>query len=32
VSVTVEGYPHKSNDDELRAERITIGDKTVELR
>jgi Family of unknown function (DUF6152) len=32
VSATVEGYPHKSNDDELRAERITIGDKTVELR
>ena len=32
LSATVEGYPHKSNDDELRAERITIGDKTVELR
>ena len=32
ATATVEGYPHKSNADELRAERITIGDKTVELR
>jgi hypothetical protein len=32
ATVTVEGYPHKSNEDELRAERITVGDKTVELR
>ena len=29
---TVYGYPHRSKGDELRAERITIGDKTVELR
>ncbi len=28
----VEGYPHRKNAGELRAERITIGDKTVELR
>ncbi|MFP2927257.1 DUF6152 family protein [Pyxidicoccus sp. 3LG] len=30
--VTVEGYPHRTTQDELRAERITVGDKTVELR
>ncbi|HEX8604207.1 MAG TPA: DUF6152 family protein [Pseudoduganella sp.] len=29
---TVVGYPHRSKADELRAERITIKDKTVELR
>lgn len=29
---TVEGYQSKSEPDELRAERITVGDKTVELR
>ena len=29
---TVEGYPHLKNDGELRAERITIDGKTVELR
>jgi hypothetical protein len=28
----VYGYPHRSVSDEMRAERITIGDKTVELR
>ena len=28
----VYGYPHRSKGDELRAERITIGGKTVELR
>lgn len=29
---TVVGYPHKKEKDEMRAERITIGDKTTELR
>jgi hypothetical protein len=29
---TVVGYPHRSNPTELRAERITIKDKTTELR
>jgi hypothetical protein len=29
---TVEGYPHLKTDGELRAERITIAGKTVELR
>ncbi len=28
----VVGYPHRQQADEMRAERITIGDKTVELR
>jgi hypothetical protein len=32
ATATVEGYPHRSNKGELRAERITIGSKTVELR
>ncbi len=31
-TVTVEGYPNKSKPDEMRAERITSGGKTVELR
>ena len=31
-TATVEGYPHRTNKGELRAERITIGGKTVELR
>lgn len=31
-TVTVYGYPHRREADELRAERITAGDKTVELR
>jgi hypothetical protein len=30
--VTVAGYPHRTDPDEMRAERITVGDKTVELR
>jgi hypothetical protein len=30
--VTVEGYINRSQPDELRAERITAGSKTVELR
>ncbi|HVL77531.1 MAG TPA: DUF6152 family protein [Noviherbaspirillum sp.] len=29
---TVHGYPNRSKEDELRAEHITIGDKTVALR
>jgi hypothetical protein len=29
---SVLGYPHRSKGDELRAERITIDDKTTELR
>ena len=28
----VYGYPHRTKTDEMRAERITIGDKTTELR
>lgn len=32
AKVSVTGYAHKTKPDELRAERITIGDKTVELR
>jgi hypothetical protein len=31
-SVSVEGYANRSKPDELRAERITAGGKTVELR
>jgi hypothetical protein len=30
--VTVVGYPHRSDANEMRAERITVGGKTVELR
>jgi Family of unknown function (DUF6152) len=32
MTVAVEGYAHKTEASELRAERITVGDKTVELR
>jgi hypothetical protein len=32
VEVTVEGYPHRTIRDELRAERITVSGETVELR
>ncbi|HEX4884225.1 MAG TPA: DUF6152 family protein [Casimicrobiaceae bacterium] len=32
TTVTVVGYPNRSKPDELRAERITVGGKTVELR
>ena len=32
AQATVYGYPHRSNATELRAERITIKDKTTELR
>jgi hypothetical protein len=31
-TATVVGYPHRSTDDEMRAERITIDGATVELR
>lgn len=31
-TVTVEGYPNRTKAEELRAERITAGGKTVELR
>ncbi len=30
--VTVVGYPHRSDPDEMRAERIIVNDKTIELR
>lgn len=30
--VRVVGYPHRSESNEMRAERIIIGDRTVELR
>ena len=32
ATATVVGYPNRSEPDELRAERITIGAKTTELR
>ena len=32
ATATVEGYPHRKNEGEMRAERITISGKTVELR
>ena len=32
ASVTVEGYANRDKPEEMRAERITIGGKTVELR
>lgn len=32
TTATVEGYPHREEEDEMRAERITIGGKTTELR
>jgi hypothetical protein len=32
ATATVVGYPHLKIKDEMRAERITIGDKTTELR
>jgi hypothetical protein len=31
-TATVEGYPNRNKPDEMRAERITVGGKTVELR
>lgn len=32
TTATIVGYPHKTKPEEMRAERITIGGKTVELR
>ncbi|MCC6198109.1 MAG: hypothetical protein IT518_26960 [Burkholderiales bacterium] len=32
ATATVEGYPNKSKPEEMRAERITVAGKTVELR
>jgi hypothetical protein len=32
TTATVIGYPNRSKPDEMRAERITVGGKTVELR
>lgn len=32
VPVAIEGYPHRSGKPEMRAERITVNGKTVELR
>jgi hypothetical protein len=32
ATVTVVGYPHRTQADEMRAERITVGGKIVELR
>jgi hypothetical protein len=32
TAASVEGYPHRNNPNEMRAERITIDGKTVELR
>jgi hypothetical protein len=32
LTATVEGYPSRQHDDEMRAERITLDGKTVELR
>lgn len=32
TTARVEGYPHRTETHEMRAERITIGGKTVELR
>lgn len=31
-SASVEGYPNRAKPDEMRAERITVGGRTVELR
>ena len=32
TTATVVGYPHRANPDEVRAERITVAGKTIELR
>jgi hypothetical protein len=32
ASVSVEGYRHKNNESEMRAERVSMNGKTVELR
>lgn len=32
ATATIVGYPHRKNADEMRAERIIIAGKTIELR
>jgi hypothetical protein len=32
VTATVVGYPNRTDPEEMRAERITVGGKTTELR
>lgn len=32
ATVTVVGYPHRTDAGEMRAERVTVNGKTVELR
>ena len=32
TTATLEGYPNRNKPEEMRAERITVGGKTVELR
>ena len=32
TTVTLEGYPNRDKPEEMRAERITVGGKTIELR
>jgi len=32
ITATLEGYPNRNKPEEMRAERITVGGKTVELR
>jgi hypothetical protein len=32
TAATIEGYPNRNKPEEIRAERITVGGKTVELR
>jgi hypothetical protein len=32
TTATLEGYPNRNNPEEMRAERITVGGKTIELR
>ena len=32
ATATLEGYPNRNKTEEMRAERITVGGKTVELR
>jgi len=32
TTATVEGYPNRNKPEEMRAERITVADKTTELR
>jgi hypothetical protein len=32
VQITVEGHPHRTTEDEIRADRVTVGDDTFEMR